>query len=521
MTPLYPVFLKLEGLSVVIVGGGQVAASKLDGLLAAGAQVTVVAPAIRPEIRSRARTIDAAFAPAHLDGARWVIAAATPEVNREVAAAAAARGLFVNAVDDPSAATAYLGGVVRRGGVELAISTRGVAPALAGLLREALEAVLPDDVEKWVDVAMDARRDWKRAGVPMPERRPLLLRALERIYHRPDAAAVDVTATTGADRAAAVVDVTAGADRAPDVKAVANRESATDRANPAPDVKPVANREPAIDRADPAPDVKPVTAGCGGFVSIVGAGPGAADLLTVRAVQRLREADLVLYDALLDPSVLEYAAKAQRFYVGKRAGRHSIDQDGIHALMIRAAHRGARVVRLKCGDPFVLGRGGEEALALEAAGVAYEVVPGLSSATAAPELAGIPVTHRGLATGFTVLSGHAEAAFGPTLDSLAPGATTVVVLMGLRNRAEIARRMAQRGWPTDTPAAIVLGASHAGATRWLGTLGTLAEAAVNTEHAGVIVIGNVVRLADTIANEYESFGSELSGEALKLRSTGE
>lgn len=183
MTALYPVFLKLDGLPVVIVGGGEVAAAKLDGLLAAGARVTVVAPHVVPQIRSRATVVQAEFAPAHLDGARWVIAAATPQVNREVAAAAAARGLFVNAVDDPGVATAYLGGVVRRGDIEIAISTRGIAPALAGLLREALDAILPEDVEKWIDVAAAARRDWKRAGVPMPERRPLLLRALERIYH--------------------------------------------------------------------------------------------------------------------------------------------------------------------------------------------------------------------------------------------------------------------------------------------------------------------------------------------------
>ena len=179
---LYPVFLKLAGLPVVIVGGGTVAAGKLDGLLAAGAQVTVVAPAVRPEIRDRATVIEAAFRPTHLEGARWVVAAATPEVNREVAAAAAARGLFVNAVDDPAAATAYLGGVVRRGDVEIAISTGGVAPALAGLLREALDALLPDELERWIDVAIAERTSWKRARVPMPERRPLLLRALERIY---------------------------------------------------------------------------------------------------------------------------------------------------------------------------------------------------------------------------------------------------------------------------------------------------------------------------------------------------
>ena len=172
-----------------------------------------------------------------------------------------------------------------------------------------------------------------------------------------------------------------------------------------------------------------------GFVSLVGAGPGDPELLTLRALKRLREANLVLNDALVPSDLLELAPTAQRFYVGKRAGRHSIDQEGIHGLMIRAAQRGQRVVRLKAGDPFVLGRGGEEALALEAAGIAYEVVPGLSSALAAPALAGIPVTHRGLAAGFAVISGHAESAYGPLLDGIAPQAMTIVVLMGVKTRA--------------------------------------------------------------------------------------
>ncbi len=182
MPALYPVFLKLDGARVVIVGGGEVAASKLDGLLAAGAHVTVVAPRVVDAIRGRATIIDAEFAPAHLDGARWVVAAATPEVNRSVAAAAGERGLFVNAVDDPAVATAYLPAVIRRGDVELAISTGGVAPALAALLREALAAVLPDELERWVEVAKAARAEWKRDGVAMAERRPLLLRALARLY---------------------------------------------------------------------------------------------------------------------------------------------------------------------------------------------------------------------------------------------------------------------------------------------------------------------------------------------------
>ncbi len=234
-----------------------------------------------------------------------------------------------------------------------------------------------------------------------------------------------------------------------------------------------------------------------GFVSLVGAGPGDPELLTVRALNRLREADLVLYDALIeiDEQLPELAPKAKRFYVGKRAGRHSIDQEGIHRLMLRAAQRGQRVVRLKCGDPFVLGRGGEEALALEAAGIPYEVVPGVSSAVAAPALAGIPVTHRGMASGFAVISGHAASAFGPAVDSIAPGSLTLVVLMGLRTRGELAARLIARGWSGATPAAVVLGASHAEEARWIGTLGDLASAELDLEQPGVIVIGEVVRLA--------------------------
>jgi uroporphyrin-III C-methyltransferase/precorrin-2 dehydrogenase/sirohydrochlorin ferrochelatase len=182
MAALYPAFLKLDGLPAVIVGGGSVAASKLDGLLAAGANVTVVAPRVVDAIRGRATVIEAEFRPDHLAGARWVVAAATPEVNHAVAVAAAERGVFVNAVDDPDRATAYLGAVIRRGEVEIAISTGGTAPALAGLIREALAAVLPDDLERWIEVAKSARVEWKRAGTPIGERRPLLLRALDRLY---------------------------------------------------------------------------------------------------------------------------------------------------------------------------------------------------------------------------------------------------------------------------------------------------------------------------------------------------
>ncbi len=239
-----------------------------------------------------------------------------------------------------------------------------------------------------------------------------------------------------------------------------------------------------------------------GFVSLVGAGPGDPGLLTLRAVCCLARADVVLHDALVSPEVLALAPRARRCFVGKRAGRPAVRQETIHRLMIRAARRGRRVVRLKGGDPFVLGRGGEEALALARAGVSFEVVPGLTTAVAAPALSGIPVTHRGLASGFVVVSGHDEAAFRPVLEALPPGAVTVVVLMGLATRAALARCLLARGWPAATPAAICLAAGGPDAHTWVGTLGGLAAAPGAEPEAGApgtIVIGQVVSVATLLA----------------------
>lgn len=240
-----------------------------------------------------------------------------------------------------------------------------------------------------------------------------------------------------------------------------------------------------------------------GFVSLVGGGPGDPGLLTRRAVDRLRHADLVLYDALVSPETLAIARRAQRFYVGKRAGRHSIEQAAINRLMIRAARRGKRVVRLKCGDPFVLGRGGEEALALAAAGIRFEVIPGVSAAVAAPALAGIPVTHRGVASAFVVLSGHAEDAYAPMLDALAPKSATLVILMGVGTRGAIASRLLARGWPAATPVALVSAASSVHQIVWKGALDALSVAPVDTGDPATIVIGDVVSLASAIAGTGE------------------
>jgi uroporphyrin-III C-methyltransferase/precorrin-2 dehydrogenase/sirohydrochlorin ferrochelatase len=229
------------------------------------------------------------------------------------------------------------------------------------------------------------------------------------------------------------------------------------------------------------------------MVSLVGAGPGDPGLLTRAAVARLRRADLILFDALVSPAVLRLARRARRFPVGKRAARPSMRQETIHALMIRAARRGDRVVRLKGGDPFVFGRGGEEALALRAANVPFEVVPGVSSALAAPALASIPVTHRGIASAFTVIAGHAASSYEPVLDAIAPAAMTLVFLMSLGQQRQIAAALIARGWRPATPAAIILAASRVDAEQWTGTLASLAAAGTQeSERPGMIVVGDVV-----------------------------
>ena len=180
---LYPVFLKLAGRRVLVVGAGRVAAGRIPPLLAAGAEVAVVAPLVRDEIAALPVAVQRRpFEPADLDGAWLVVAAAPADVNRAVGAAAEARRVFVNAVDDPAAATAYTAGVLRRAGVTVAVSTEGRAPALAALLREALEAAIPDEAGTWVALAESLRREQRARGVPMARRRPLLLEALNRLY---------------------------------------------------------------------------------------------------------------------------------------------------------------------------------------------------------------------------------------------------------------------------------------------------------------------------------------------------
>jgi uroporphyrin-III C-methyltransferase/precorrin-2 dehydrogenase/sirohydrochlorin ferrochelatase len=236
------------------------------------------------------------------------------------------------------------------------------------------------------------------------------------------------------------------------------------------------------------------------LVSLVGAGPGDPELLTWRAIQRLQMADLVLYDGLVPRPVLQLAAQARHVSVARRAGDKVLTQGDVNDQMIAAARRGERVVRLKAGDPFVLGRGGEEALALAAAGVPFEIVPGVSSAVAAPALAGIPVTHRGMASGVLIVSGHDESAFAPALRSLAPHSVTLVVLMGFKMRESLRDVLIASGWRSITPVAVVVNASRPMQRTWIGTLETLdaASPVIEDDEPAAIIIGEVVTLATAL-----------------------
>jgi uroporphyrin-III C-methyltransferase len=237
-----------------------------------------------------------------------------------------------------------------------------------------------------------------------------------------------------------------------------------------------------------------------GIVYLVGAGPGDPELITVRGLRCLRQADVVVYDRLVDARLLaEAPPAARRVYAGKSPGRQALRQEEIDALLVRQARAGRVVVRLKGGDPFVFGRGGEEALACAAAGVAWEAVPGITSAVAAPGLAGIPLTQRGVAASFAVVTGH-----GAGADRLDWGALarvdTLVVLMGAARLAEIAALLASHGKPPGTPVAIVENGTRDDERVLTGTLGDIAEtAAAGLASPATIVIGEVVRLRQALA----------------------
>jgi uroporphyrin-III C-methyltransferase/precorrin-2 dehydrogenase/sirohydrochlorin ferrochelatase len=449
-----PVFLNVRDRTAVVVGGGAVALRKAELLARCGAHVRLIAPQLTadfaPLLASRGFQHQAThFVPAALEGVAVVIAATDqPSVNAAVAQAARTRGIPVNVVDDLSDSSFIVPAIVDRDPVIVAVGTSGNAPVLARYVRERIEALLPPQLGQLAALAGRWRRRVATALGTVLERR----RFWERVFAGPVATQV-----------------------------FAGRESQAEFE---------LRRELKLAAAARSTGV--------GEVYIVGAGPGDPDLLTLKAARLLQQADVVLYDRLISGAVLDRARRdAERIYVGKEPGRHHVTQEHTQALMIELALRGKRVCRLKGGDPFVFGRGGEELQALAAHHIPVTVVPGITAALGAAAYAGIPLTHRDHAHSVTFVTGHArEGADEPDWRELARPGQTVVFYMGLSQLGTIVAELAAAGAAPELPAAVIERATFPEQRVIAGTLADLAErvAAADVRAPALLIVGEVVSL---------------------------
>ena len=463
----YPVFLNLRGRRAVVIGGGAVAEQKVLGLLAAGAHVTVVSPETTPRLADLAAAggIELRHRPyraGDLAGA-WLAIAGTDdrEANAGVWAEAEREGVLLNAVDDLDHCSFIAPAIHREGDVTVAVSTSGKSPALAARLRQRV-ARLVGPTEARLCALLGELRPELAARVPDTHARTTLW------YRIVDSDVIDFV-RRGDDE---------GAHRRIDE---------------------------LLDEALPVHG-QCRAAGLPATVYLVGAGPGDPGLITAKGLEILRSADVLVYDRLVAPAlVAEAPPAAERVFVGKppHGGGADRAQDEIHELLVNRAQRGLTVVRLKGGDPFVFGRGAEECEALHAAGVPFQVVPGVTSAIAAPAAAGIPVSHRRLASAFAVVTGH-ECAGGSSLDwDALARVPTLVVLMGLSALSEITARLLAHGADPDTPAAVIASGTLPAQRTVVATLATLAErvAEEGLEPPATVVVGEVVQVRELLSAE--------------------
>lgn len=434
-----PVFVRLARQNCLVVGGGAVAERKAALLRRAGARVTVVSPALTDGLRRLAASgeivhIPEAFRPARLAGARLVVAATDDrEANRAVAAAADESNVLCNVVDDNEASTFILPAIVDRSPVTIAIGTGGHAPVLAQQLKSMIEAWLPARIGTLAARAGRWRSIVAKRFATMDERR----RFWQRFFDGRIAEHI-----------------------------LANREREAER---------LVRRE-LLDGA-------PREADTVGEAWIVGAGPGDPGLVTIRAQQLISRAEVVLYDRLVSKPVLDFARKeAELIPVGKQCGRAVMSQSGINALLVDRVRRGQRVCRLKGGDPFVFGRGGEEAQALAAAGLPYQVVPGISAALGCAAYAGIPLTMRGMSGSVTLATAKLDAELTPNWALLARAGQTLALYMGAGSIGETSARLQENGMDGDTPVAVV---QHGTTSRQRVLHSTLAEIGTEAQRHGI------------------------------------
>ena len=451
-----PLFHKLKGGRVLVVGGGEIALRKARLLADAGAALRVVAPDVDGQLAALARegggeVLVRGYQAADLVGCRLVIAATDdPGLNAQVSADAQALSLPVNVVDAPALCTVIFPAIVDRSPLVVAVSSGGDAPVLARLIRAKLEAWIPSAYGELAGLAARFRDKVKGLYPDVNQRRGFW----ETVFQGP----------------------------------IAERQLAGQGAEAERLLQAMVDGAPVQQ---------------GGEVYLVGAGPGDPDLLTFRALRLMQQADVVLYDRLVAPAIIEMCRRdAERIYVGKRRADHAVPQDQINRLLVDLARQGKRVLRLKGGDPFIFGRGGEEIEELAEHGIPFQVVPGITAASGCSAYGGIPLTHRDYAQSVRFVTGHLKDGTSnlPWDDLVAP-AQTLVFYMGLVGLPTICAELIRHGRAASTPAALVQQGTTRNQRVFTGTLADLPELVAQHEvHAPTLVIvGEVVQLRDKLA----------------------
>ena len=459
-----PIFLNVKGKLCLVAGGGEVARRKAGVLLEAGARVRVVAPQIEPALaeQQRVETVIARFEAQHLDGVALAIAATNDRsVNRQISEQAHARNIPVNVVDDPGLCSFIMPAILDRSPLMVAFSSGGASPVLTRMLRGKLETMIPQNYSRLAAFA-ERFRELVKQSVTNPSKRRIFWEAvLEGV--------------------------------------VAEKVLAGDESSAEAMLQQMLANEDNIQR---------------GEVYLVGAGPGDPDLLTFRALRLMQKADVVVYDNLVSKPILEMTRRdAERIYVGKKRDDHTLPQEEINELLVRLAKQGKRVLRLKGGDPFIFGRGGEEIETLAGHGILFQVVPGITAASGVSAYAGIPLTHRNHAQSCIFVTGHLkDGSMNLDWTALARPNQTIVVYMGLHGLATLCTELVAHGLPDNTPAVIVQQGTTQNQRVVTGTLATLPGIAQveKLQAPTLIIVGGVVTLREKLA----WFNPRLSGKSV-------
>jgi uroporphyrin-III C-methyltransferase/precorrin-2 dehydrogenase/sirohydrochlorin ferrochelatase len=454
---LLPIFINIKNKKCVVVGGGEVAFRKATLLLRAGADLNIVAPVLSDELRKLCVDTDCAitareFEEADINNAILVVAATDDlKTNERVSVIASTLNIPVNVVDQPHLCSFIMPSIVDRSPIVVAISSGGSSPILTRKLKELNEAMIPGRIDKLAELLGSFRGRVKNEINDFSAR----IRFWENVL---DSEIPELVYNGQDDEARSALD-----------NWLTN---------------------PQNDRV-------------GGEVYLVGAGPGDPDLLTLRALRLMYKADVVLYDRLVSPEVLlKLRPDAQKIYVGKRSADHPVPQETINEMLVRLAKEGNRVLRLKGGDPFIFGRGGEELESLAAAGIPFQVVPGITAASGCASYAGIPLTHRDYSQSVRFLTGHTKDGRVPLeWDLLVKEQQTLVFYMGLAGLPDICDQLLKHGMSSSTPVAVIQQGTTQTQKVVVGNLDRIADLAVEKEIQAptIIIIGEVVKLQESLS----------------------